>query len=99
MSQSKRVDRTNEQNVQITPKQMWDARLLLGWTRERLASVAGATGQFVYTYETDGRVMTMYSRERSFDGLAAIRAALEEAGVEFTNEREPGVKLLNFKAP
>ena len=37
--------------------------------------------------------MTMFSRERSFDGLAAIRTALEQAGVEFTNGGEPGVKL------
>ncbi|MGI4806876.1 MAG: hypothetical protein ACRYF2_02075 [Janthinobacterium lividum] len=37
--------------------------------------------------------MTMFSRERSLDGLAAIRATLEAAGVEFTNGGETGVKL------
>lgn len=54
---------------------------------------AETTGSFVVKYETQGRVMTMYSRERSLDGLAAIRSTLEAAGVEFTNDSEPGVKL------
>lgn len=79
--------------VQITPQQMQAARLLLGWSRERLAMFAETSGDFVVKYETQGRVMTMYSRERSFDGLAAIRAALEAAGVEFNNGGEPGVRL------
>lgn len=85
--------------TQITPNQMWAARLLLGWSRERLASHAGTTGPFVYAYETEGRVMTMFSRERSFDGLAAIRGTLEAAGVEFDNGGEPGVKLRRSEAP
>ena len=79
--------------AQITPNQMWAARLLLGWSRERLASYAEATATFVYKYETEGRVMMMFSRERSFDGLAAIRGTLEAAGVEFINCGEPCVKL------
>ena len=37
--------------------------------------------------------MTMFSRERSLDGLTAIRTALEQAGVEFTDGEELGVKL------
>jgi len=37
--------------------------------------------------------MKMYSREQSLDGLAAIRSTLEAAGVEFTCDGEPGVKL------
>ena len=32
-------------------------------------------------------------RTLSANNLAAIRAALEGAGVEFTNDDEPGVKL------
>ena len=43
--------------------------------------------------------MTMFSRERSFDGLAAIRGTLEAAGVEFDNGGEPGVKLRRSEAP
>ena len=74
----------------ITPNQMWAARLLLGWSRERLAGYADTTGSFVYTYETESRVMTMFSRERYFDGLAAIRIVLEAAGVEFVDENGGG---------
>ncbi|MGI4792919.1 MAG: hypothetical protein ACRYG8_02315 [Janthinobacterium lividum] len=77
---------------QLTPQEMWAARLLLGWSRERLAARSGTTMTFVWTYENEGRVMKMYSREQSLDGLAAIRGALEAAGVEFTNDGKPGVK-------
>lgn len=46
---------------------------------------------FVWTYENEGRVMRMFSRERSLDGLTAIRVALEAAGVEFIPENGSGV--------
>lgn len=78
---------------QITPQQMWAARLLLGWSRERLAGRAGTTAVFIWTYENEGRVMRMVSREQSLDGLAAVRATLEAADVIFTNEGRPGVNL------
>lgn len=77
----------------LTPQEVWAARLLIGWSRDRLAARSGTTMGFVWTYENEGRVMRMVSRERSLDGLAAIRAALEVAGVEFTSGDEPGVKL------
>lgn len=69
---------------------MWAARLLLRWSRDRLAAQAGTTRAFVYTYETEGRAMTMFSRERSLDGLAAIRAVLEAAGVKFIEQKDGG---------
>ena len=47
----------------------------------------------VKTFEDTGRVAPLYVRTEQIDGLAAIRAALEAAGVEFTNGDEPGVKL------
>ncbi|RYF10286.1 MAG: XRE family transcriptional regulator [Oxalobacteraceae bacterium] len=78
---------------------MWAARVLLGWSRDRLAAQAGTTRAFVWIYENGGRVMTMFSRERSLDGLAAIRAALEEAGVEFTTGDPPGVQLRRPETP
>ena len=78
-----------------TPQQVWAARLLLGWSRERLAARSGTTMTFVWTYENEGRVIKMYSREQSLDGLAAIRSTLESAGVEFIEENGggPGVRL------
>lgn len=93
MSQISQAARLSDAAVQITQQQMWAARLFLGWSRERLASFAGTTGSFVFAYENEGRVMTIFLRERSLDGLAAIRTALEQAGVQFTNGGKPGVKL------
>jgi len=83
----------------ITPQDMWAARLLLGWSRDRLAAQAGTTRAFVWTCENEGRVMTMFSRERSLDGLAAIRSTLEAAGVEFTTGNPPGVQLRRPETP
>ena len=74
----------------ITPEQMRQARVLLGWSRTRLAALSETTGSFIVFYEDEGRVERMFSRERSFDGLAAIRAALEAAGVEFVDENVDG---------
>ena len=37
--------------------------------------------------------MRMSSRDRSFDGLAAIRIALEAAGVEFGDSNHVDVRL------
>ena len=83
----------SDEAIQITPNQMWAARLLLGWSRERLAGLAGTTATFVWAFETEGRVMRMSSREPSLDGLAAIRAVFEAGCVEFTDGDHPGVKL------
>ena len=77
----------------LTPQQVWAARLLIGWSRDRLAAQSGTTTPFVWTYENEGRVMKMFSREQSLDGLAAIRSTLEAAGVEFTCGGEPGMRL------
>jgi len=83
----------------LTPQEVRAARLLLGWPQERLAARSGTTTVFVLTYENEGRIMKMYSRERSLNGLAAIRAALEAAGVEFTNDHPPSVQLRRSEAP
>ncbi|RYF14346.1 MAG: transcriptional regulator [Oxalobacteraceae bacterium] len=78
----------------LTPQQVWAARLLVGWSRDRLASRSGTTIAFVWMYEIEGRLTKMYSREQSLDGLVAIRSTLEAAGVEFTEENggKPGVR-------
>src|ERR1700712_4840501 len=74
-----------EQPLQMTPHQMRAARVLLGWSRERLAVMSEATANFVKCYEEEGRAMKIVSRDRMFDPLAAIRVTLIEHGVEFTN--------------
>ncbi len=70
----------------ITSAQCSEARRLLGWTRERLATGCDLYHTSLLRFEMG----TWFPKSES---LAAIQQALEEAGVEFTNEGEPGVKL------
>ena len=70
----------------ILPAQVRAARALLGMTQDQL-SYASALPK-----RTIARVELGTGAPRT-STLAAIRAALETAGVEFTNGDEPGVKL------
>ena len=70
----------------ITPAQCLEARKLLGWTRECLATRCDLYHTSLLRFEMG----TWFPKS---EGLASIQQALEEAGVEFTNEGEPGVKL------
>lgn len=78
----------------MTPDQLKAARALLGWSFERLAARSGTSVAMVTEFEQTGRVVPLSSRSRMMpvDVVAAIRAALETAGVEFTNRRVPGVR-------
>ena len=76
----------NVMKQDIGPAQLRAARALVDWSREQLADVAHTTTRTLARFEagqTDPRPST----------LAAIRTALETAGVVFTNVDEPGVKL------
>ena len=76
----------------ITPAQSRAARGLIGWSREKLAEVGAVPIRTVADFElgnTTPRAST----------VAAIRAALEAAGVEFTNGDQPGVKLARRPDP
>lgn len=76
----------------LTGAQIRAARALVRWTVEDLAQAANVGFQTVRRGEaTDGPVKMMANNE------AAIRAALEAAGVIFTNGDEPGVKLRKGK--
>ena len=77
----------------LTPAQLRVARDLLGWSRERVAALSDTTVHFVKKFEDSGYVAPLYSRERGIDGLAAIRIALEAAGLELTNGRTPSFRL------
>ncbi len=70
----------------MTPAQCFEARKLLKWSRDRQASRCELTA-------TTLRLFEIGSRNLSAEDLAALKEALEEAGVEFTNGGEPGVKL------
>ena len=70
----------------ITPAQCRAARALLGWSRAKLAELAKVAQATLADFEAGKR--TPYART-----LAAVQAALEAAGVEFTNGDAPGVRL------
>lgn len=76
----------------ITTGQLRAARALLRWTAEDLAKRAGVSVVTIRRAEPVDGMLTMMPAN-----AAAIRRALEEAGVVFTNGGEPGVKLR--KAP
>jgi len=61
---------------------------LLDWSQARLAEAAGLSLPTVARYESVSRQVV------SETAVAKMQAALEAAGVEFTNSDEPGVKKL-----
>ena len=70
----------------ITPSQIRGARAMLNLTQAELAARAGISTTGLNNIErgvSDPKAST----------LSAIQRVLEEAGVEFTNGTEPGVKL------
>jgi transcriptional regulator with XRE-family HTH domain len=56
------------------------------WSEADLAKEAGVGITTVADWELE-------RRQPSFKMLGAIREALERAGVEFTNDKRPGVRL------
>ena len=76
----------------MTPDQLRTARALLGWTLDRLAARSGTSPQMVRVYEQTGRLVLMrrHSRPKPVEAVAAVRVALEAAGVEFIPENGGG---------
>jgi hypothetical protein len=71
----------------MTPVQSIEARHVVGWSQLRLAAEADQPRRAVAAFELGGPA--------SHEFIAALRAALESAGVEFILENGggPGVRL------
>jgi transcriptional regulator with XRE-family HTH domain len=69
----------------ITGQQAKAARLLLGWTKDRLAGEAGVSATTVGKFESGKLRLSVLS-------VSTIQRALESADVEFV-DGDPGVKL------
>ena len=71
----------------ILPVQCWMARAVLGWSKRKLASVAGVSAHTVTRFE-DGAVLKASTVE-------TIQYALEKAGVDFigADDGGPGARL------
>ena len=76
----------------MTPAQMKAARLLLGWNQILLGARSGTSVHAVRMLEWSGHATKLHGRTDQVDVVAAIRAALEAAGVEFTDGNTPGVR-------
>ena len=70
----------------MTPDQSRAARGLLDWSQAELAAQSNLSESTVRDFEKGRRVP-------SINNLAAIRRALEAAGVEFIDGNQPGVRL------
>lgn len=72
--------------MSFTPGQCRAARALIGWSQDQLAVAAKVAKATIANFETGKR--EPYGRT-----LDDLRAALESAGVEFTNGGRPGVRM------
>lgn len=77
--------------LDIAPAQLRAARALVDWSRDQLAEAAQTTTRTLARIEAGENVPRPAT-------LAAIRSALEAAGVEFTNGDAPGVRLRRSEA-
>jgi hypothetical protein len=72
----------------ITGAQIWQARKMLGWEPHKLARRAKVHSLIVKRAESVASEPPITAYQ-----AALIKQALVNAGVEFTNSGEPGVKL------
>jgi hypothetical protein len=79
----------------VTRKQCREARLLLGWSSDRLGAISGTNAPVVRVFEKSGRARPARDGGSSFGRIASVWAALEAAGVVFVDENGgvPGVRL------
>ena len=77
----------------ITPNQVKFARKLLRWSQMELSVQSGTSFHVVQMFERTGQIAKLYGRRsEQVDTVAAIRGALEGAGIEFSNWQVPGVR-------
>lgn len=74
-----------KETIKITVAHVRGARGLLGWNLADLAQKSGISAITISKWENNKSRPTNKTRE-------AIQRALEEAGIEFSNGGEPGVK-------
>ena len=84
------------ENGVISPEQVWNARHLLRWSRARLAAESGTSVHALEQYEVFGRFPKHY-RDGADKPPHRFRAALAAAGVIFTPNSEPKVRLGRHK--
>jgi transcriptional regulator with XRE-family HTH domain len=76
----------------VSIRQVKAARALLSWSQEDLAEKSGVSYPTIARLESGDSVLG--GRE---DTVAKIIAALVDAGVEFTNGDQPGVRMKKLR--
>lgn len=71
----------------LTPAHMKAARALLDWNQDRLATESGLATSTIKRLEGAGLA------KASLENIDKIAEAFEQAGIEFFNSGEPGVRL------
>ncbi|NPV20364.1 helix-turn-helix domain-containing protein [Bradyrhizobium aeschynomenes] len=71
----------------MTPDQSRAARGLLDWSQAELAARSNLSESTIRDFEKGRRIP-------SINNLAAVRRALEAAGVQFIDGEHPGVRLV-----
>ncbi len=74
----------------LTVRHVKAARALLDWTQESLAEKSGVSLPSIRRIEALDATLADVSQPET---VAAIRKALERAGIEFENGGRPGVRL------
>jgi transcriptional regulator with XRE-family HTH domain len=74
--------------MSLSREQVIAARKVLGWSRVKLSTVSGVGNGVIVIFENGLHVPPS-------GALAALKRALEAAGVEFTNDGEPGARMKN----
>ena len=74
-------------SIDLTVEHVRAARALLKWSQDDLAITAGVAKNTINLWET-GRVRP------TDETKAQVRQALEQAGIEFANGGNPGVRLM-----
>ena len=79
----------------MTPAQCKAGRLLLGWSQSRLGGHCNISSAAIRIFESTGRMPTGYDGTTQDGRVAAVRTALEAAGIEFVQEGgdSAGVRL------
>src|SRR5271165_639838 len=72
--------------MSLTAGQCRAARALIGWSQDQLSTASRVAKATIASFETSLR----YPQQRTLD---EIQKAFEEAGVEFINGGQPGVRL------
>jgi transcriptional regulator with XRE-family HTH domain len=72
-------------DIRIIDEHVRGARAMLRWTLDDLAARSGIDRTTLHRWESNKHKPTAATRE-------AVKKAFEEAGIEFSNGGEPGVK-------